>query len=65
MHAAPPPPHAEVEVPARQTSPWQQPPGQVVALHVGPHEVPLHAWPVPQIAQVAPPAPHAAIMVPG
>ena len=64
MHAAPPPPHAAVEVPARHTSPWQQPPGQVVALQVEPHEVPLHAWPVLQTAQVAPPVPHAAIIVP-
>ena len=62
--AAPPAPHAALDVPAWQTSPWQQPPGHVVLLHVATHEVPLQAWLLVQLAQVPPPVPHAALIVP-
>jgi hypothetical protein len=64
VQALPPLPHAEVEVPLWHTSPWQQPPGQVFALHVATHEVPLHTVFVPQLAQVAPPVPQAVAVVP-
>ena len=64
LHAPPPAPHAELEVPGMQTSPWQQPLGQVVLLQVATHEVPLHVWLVPQLVHVAPPVPQAALMVP-
>ncbi len=63
-HAAPPLPHAEAAVPPTHTSPWQQPVGQVVALHVAAHSVPLHAWLPLHVAHALPPAPHAAPAVP-
>jgi hypothetical protein len=64
-HIAPPVPHAELEVPAWQTFPWQQPPGQLVELQVATHDVPLHTFPLPQVVHVAPPLPHAALVLPG
>jgi hypothetical protein len=36
----------------------------VAALHVPTQEVPLHAWLLVQVEQVAPPVPHAALIVP-
>ena len=62
--ALPPAPHDEFEVPPRQTSPWQQPSGQVFPLHAATHAVPLHTVFAPQVEHVAPLAPHAAIVVP-
>lgn len=64
LHAPPPAPHAETVVPGKHTSPWQQPLRQVVLLQVATHEVPLHAWLLPQLVHVAPPVPQAALIVP-
>lgn len=64
VHAAPPTPHAEVDVPPRHTSPEQHPPGHVVELHVATHCVPLHTCELEHEPQVAPPLPHADAVVP-
>lgn len=65
-HVAPPWPHAELEVPAMHTFPEQHPLGHVVALHVEPptHEPAEQLWLGEQLAQAAPPIPHAAVEVP-
>jgi hypothetical protein len=64
VHAAPLTPHAEVDVPPRHTSPEQHPLGQVVALQVATHCVPLHTCALEHEPHVAPPLPHAAPVVP-
>ena len=56
--------HAADMVPGWHTLPWQQPPGQVVALHADAHDVPLQAA-APQDAHAPPPVPHAALVLPG
>jgi hypothetical protein len=63
-HTTPPAPQAAVVLPGAHVAPWQQPVGQLEALH------PLHApllqvWPVGHMAHMPPAAPHALGFVPG
>jgi hypothetical protein len=64
-HALPDAPHALFDVPLRHTSPWQQPVGQVEALHVAMHEVPLHTCDALHVEHCEPEVPHAPDVVPG
>lgn len=64
VHAAPPTPHAALDVPDRHTSPEQHPFGHVVELHVATHCVPLHTCALEHVPHVAPPVPHAVAVVP-
>ncbi len=63
---APRVPQALVEVPATQAPFWQQPLGQVVALHGGGVQAPAEQVSLPaQAAQAAPRVPQALVKVPG
>ena len=55
MHATPFDPHAVFEFPAWQTLFWQQPEGQLAAVHT--QDPPWHSVPVGQVMQVVPALP--------
>jgi hypothetical protein len=63
--AVPPVPHALFAVPPTHVSPWQQPLGQVDALQVAMHCVPLQTCALVHVAHCAPEVPHAPEVVPG
>jgi len=67
VHRFPARPHADANVPVRQTEPSQQPLAQFVALQVGTpmHETPLQIGvPPAQVEHVPPAWPHAVAVVP-
>lgn len=67
LHAAqalPLVPQVLVLLPLTHVEPWQQPEGQVLALQLETHAVPLHTWPAPHAPHWLPPLPHALVDVP-
>jgi len=62
MHATPFEPQAWFEVPGWQTLFWQQPEGQLAAVHT--HDPLLHSLPAGQVMQAAPEGPRAAFVLP-